>query len=125
MGLIKMMLMPLKMIKYMSILWRLMIIALGLIKMMLMPLRTIKHMRMMRHSMKMRHMHGHTHTMWRSVMMLFMLAQLAMLLFIAVVIIASTVLPVLMFVAFWMKKRMKKHMCFGTNCKNMMRWRKR
>ncbi|MGZ4902604.1 MAG: hypothetical protein ACXVIF_03230 [Halobacteriota archaeon] len=124
MGLMKMMLMPFRMLRYMSILWRLMIMALGLIKIVLTPLRMMKHMRMMGRPTGMKHMHRHSHMMWRSTMMMFTLAQLAMLLLIVVVIIASTVLPVLVFVAFLMKKRMKKHMCFGTHCRNM-RWRKR
>ncbi len=113
MGLMRMMLMP----------YRMLMIALGVLRVLLMPLRMMKRMRMMKHMHGMKHTHGmrHMHMMWRSMMMMLMLAQLAMLLFIAVAIIASTVLPVLLFFAFWMKKWMKKNMCMGMHCRGMMR----
>ncbi len=123
MGLMRMMFMPLKMMRHMGIMWRLMLIALGLIRMALMPCRMMKRMRMMGHPMRMKHMCGNMHMMWRSTMTMLMLAQLAMLTFVAVVIIASTVVPIVLLLVFWMMKWAKKNMRMGMPGKHMMRRR--
>ncbi len=96
----------------------------GLMRMMLMPLRMMKHMRMMCRPMMKGHMHkhkhGHMHMMWRSTMLMVMFAQLAMLAFIAVITIVSIVLPMLLFFAFLMKKWMKKKKHMGMHYKEML-----